>query len=185
MKKKILFVSILAALLMVSMPFVSTLQARTAPATSTSVTKTTTAVDINLNQEQMISLLQEAKSRATTPADEALCQQAISYIYTYGTNWDCIMALTFFSIFAGLALVAGAAGLWNLFYSYFVNDEGNVDIGAILYELMIGGYWGYIALLFWSVVKAYCQPGAAQQSSSSVLFPTAETRTCSLCAQAQ
>jgi len=193
MKKKILFVSILAALLMVSMPFVSTLQATHVPAISTSVTKTTTAVDINLDQGQMISLLQEAKNRAVTPADKALCQQAISYISINGMNLDCLWMLTIFSIFAGIALGAGIMYVWNIVYDYFVNGEGGIDIEILITQLMAAEFFGWMSLISWPFIRDYCFPDAAQQLSSqtltlqtnSVLFPTVETRTCSLCAQAQ
>ncbi len=55
MKKKILFVSILAALLMVSMPFVSTLQAATVPVTSAAKPTTITSVQLS-NPEANINI---------------------------------------------------------------------------------------------------------------------------------
>ncbi len=186
MKKKILIVSIIAALLMVSMPFVSTLQATYVQPQSTSVTKTTTTADINLNQQQVISMLQLAKSKIVTPSDKAFCQQMISSVYLNGMNWDCLIALGIFSVFAGIALGSGGAAIWNLLYNYFINGEGSVDIDTIIELLGASGYAGYLALLFWPVVKDYCSIGGysasiSLQTSSSV--QPAQTSTCPFCSQ--
>ncbi len=146
MKKKILFVSILAALLMVSMPFVSTLQAANSPIIST--TKTTT-VDYNLDQQQLLSMLKMAKIRAVTPADKALCQQAILYV-SYGMNWECIIILAIFMSLAVGALGNLGFGLTNLI-DWIQDGDGFVDIDTLLEQLYNAGVLGYAAYMLWMI----------------------------------
>jgi hypothetical protein len=187
MKKKILFVSIIAALLMVSMPFVSTLQATYVQPQSTSVTKTTTTSDINLNQQQVISMLQLAKSKIVTPSDKAFCQQMISSVYLYSMNLDCLLALGVFSVMAGIALGVSGYNLWNELI------EGNIDINTLLEQLDGTGFAiGYFALLFWLyIVKPRCNIGTvaySQASQSISLQPSSsaqpvQSSTCPFCAK--
>ncbi len=188
MNKKILFVSILAALLMVSMPFVSTLQAAYVQPQSTSVTKTTTtAVNINLNQQHVISMLQMAKIRSVTPSDKALCQQAILYVYTYGMNLNCGISLLLFSITAALTIGWSVAAVWNIVWNYFINGEGSVDFTTIIAELELAGISSEFALYFLLRANDVCFPdgGMAQQSSQTTTSTNnaPQTTGCSLCSK--
>jgi hypothetical protein len=88
MKKKILFVSILAALLMVSMPFVSTLQAATVPVTSAAKPTTITSVQLSnpeakniqsINLQAITTDINSIMSLSANP-DTATPQQMVNII---------------------------------------------------------------------------------------------------------
>jgi len=84
MKKKILFVSILAALLMVSLPFVSAIQAASVPVASTAKPTTVTSVSpsnpaVNINLQAVSRDINLIVSLSANP-DTATSQQMIGII---------------------------------------------------------------------------------------------------------
>jgi hypothetical protein len=179
MKKKILFVSIIAALLMVSMPFVSTLQAANSPMIST--TKTTTATNtvqtptpaipsITSKQQATVALI-KIKMSTSDPEIQALASQGIAIVAS-PINPECI----FFSIF----LTA-----WSGFIGTLLSRCDKGDLIACGMLISFGLAWTYLLGVY---VALGCGPFPS--SSTGAYTTTSSTSTsapiaseCSLCAQ--
>jgi len=174
MKKKILFLSIVAVLLMVSMPFVSTLQAARAPATksdtvTTVQTPTSTAPSIDSVQEATVALLQIRMS-TSDPKVQALASQGIAIMVNPSPVDPCAIL--------GVWIAGWSAGVFALAASCDGGDETACQ--------MLPLFAGILAYVLGVYAGSGCGPFNPDSTSStrSASYSTSTSVSgCSLCAQ--
>lgn len=171
MKNKILIVSILAALLMVSIPFVSTIQATTAPISTTSIHTIQKlkdkSQDITSVQEAVSTLLQ-IKMSTSDPEAQALASQTIQLVSTNSIDCDNL------AVYIDAADILAALA-WS---SYDLYGSIAALILALTYDALSG-----VLSFFYAIFCAGHTTSISILSSTNTFTPITSTRTCSLCAQ--
>ncbi len=182
MKKKILFVSIIAALLMVSMPFVSTLQATYVQPQSTSVTKTTTTAtntvqtptstmpSITSVQQATVALI-KIKMSTSDPEVQALASQGIALMQksTSNVNTICVMLEIWMAGVITLLAIARAA--------YKGGNKAALPL-VLAYEAILAGF-----LTIYKANDCSISDHNPTMSSTSTYMTLPSASGCSLCSQ--